>query len=630
MSGIFGIFNRNGNSVDKKIANNMLEAMSGWEPDESNLWIDGPIALGHAMLWNTPESKYEHLPLHKDTYILTMDARIDNREELVQKLDLPNLPIGEIGDGEFILAAYHKWGEECPKYLLGDFTFVIWDENKQQLFCARDPLGVKLFHYHLDNELFVFSNDIQGVLSHPGVSENYDDKTIAIFLRDKGVYTSRDTFFEQIKKLPGGTVLIVTAQNIIERSYWQIENSPKIHYDTFEEYVSALKKLLEDAVEVRLRTQYPIVSHLSGGIDCSSIAVLAARNLRQEKKTLHAFNWIDIPEKKDEYEFEAWKFSRRIAEIEDIEHEEFCIDPSFIAKKYDEHDIATKGTMYMWREYYVQKRSKQLGARTILSGWGGDELISNSGYSFHKGLFKEGKYIKAFQSLYLRYKYKKYPGYKFMLGSIYTVVRRYMKGIRKKTIAINKNAVDDYTYLKKEIIETMKKYPFIDITFPIGVHNNQINWFNNGHLQHRIESWALSAFSEKIEYSYPLLDRRIVEFAIGIPEDIYFHKNGHQRYLMRSTINDLLPSDIVWFPKPNETKVNTKYQKQYQESLKYWYEKHKDDDIHLYENTYVKYGKIISMLKKYTSNKINKEPIGKVVTAILLVNLTKRKNFVKI
>ena len=82
MSGFFGIFNRNGNPIDKKIANDMLEAMSCWGPDERDLWIDGPVALGHAMLWNTPESKYEHLPLQKDTYILTMDARIDNRDEL--------------------------------------------------------------------------------------------------------------------------------------------------------------------------------------------------------------------------------------------------------------------------------------------------------------------------------------------------------------------------------------------------------------------------------------------------------------------------------------------------------------------------------------------------------------------
>lgn len=138
MSGIFGIFNRNGNAVDKQIVETMLEATSYWEPDESGTWINGPVVLGHTMLWNTPESKYEHLPLEKDVLVLTMDARIDNREELARDLELPNRPLEEVGDSEFILAAYVKWGEACPKYLVGDFAFAIWDEKKTAtVLCSR-------------------------------------------------------------------------------------------------------------------------------------------------------------------------------------------------------------------------------------------------------------------------------------------------------------------------------------------------------------------------------------------------------------------------------------------------------------------------------------------------------------
>jgi len=110
MSGFFGIFNRNGKPVEGNVANKMLDAMSYWEPDERDLYIDGPIAMGHAMLWNTPESKYEHLPLVKDGYVLAMDARIDNREELTKEIELPDRSMSEIGDSEFILGAYKKWG----------------------------------------------------------------------------------------------------------------------------------------------------------------------------------------------------------------------------------------------------------------------------------------------------------------------------------------------------------------------------------------------------------------------------------------------------------------------------------------------------------------------------------------
>ena len=146
MSGIFGIFNRNSKAVDKQIVETMLDATS-WSPDERGTWIDGPVAVGHTMLWNTPESKYEHLPLENSSYVLTMDARIDNRDELLEQLELPDRHMLEVGDSEFILAAYRKWGEECPKYLLGDFTFSIWDEEKQQLFCERDHICVKPLYY---------------------------------------------------------------------------------------------------------------------------------------------------------------------------------------------------------------------------------------------------------------------------------------------------------------------------------------------------------------------------------------------------------------------------------------------------------------------------------------------------
>jgi asparagine synthase (glutamine-hydrolysing) len=628
MSGMFGIFNRDGKPPKREKIERMLDAMSYWEPDEQDIWLDGSVALGHAMLWNAPESKYEHLPLHDRAYVLTMDARIDNRDELLKELELPDRPLEEIGDSEFILAAYKKWGEECPKYLLGDFSFVIWDKAKQQLFCARDPLGVKLFHYCIDNNIFIFSNDIQGVLSHPDVSKEYDNKTIAICLRDSGVFTQTDTFFEHIKKLPGGKTLIVTDKDVIEQTYWKIEDSPKIHYDTFEKYVDALRKLLEKAVEARIRTQFSIVSHLSGGIDCSPIAVLAARRLRRDNKTLHAFNWVDIPEDKDKYEIREWEFSRRIAQLEQIQHHEFCIDPSYMTNIYDEHDFMTKGTMSIWNEHHIQDKTNQIGARTILSGWGGDELISFAARQFVCELIKEKRYFRAFKMFLIGKKNNRdYTWRRFMKHFILSLdppfIRTLMKLKRKKPIT----QVDDYTYLKKDIIEIMKKHPFLELPQSSGVHNNQIKYFNYGHIQQRIESWALLAFSKKIEYAYPLLDRRIVEFAIGIPEDLFFHRNGHERFLMRSAIHGLLPDDIAWSQKIDTTKVNQMYQKRYEKSLELWYEKHKDDVVASYDNDYVEYGKIIAALSRCDFQRLEQNPIGKVVTAVSLINSIKKHKY---
>ena len=237
MSAIFGLFNRNIKSIKESSILWMDEALSYWESDDHGIWWSDFIMLGHRMLWNTLESKSEHLPLPLDqknkTFVINSDARLDNRDALAKELILPDRPLSEIGDSEFILAAYLKWGKECPKYLLGDFVFVIWDEKKQQLFCARDHIGIKSFYYYLSDDLFIFSSDIRGLISHPLIVQKYNDRAIAMFLsEDFGFHDTRDTFFEKITKLPAATSMIITKDRSSESVYWDIKNIPTVHYKT--------------------------------------------------------------------------------------------------------------------------------------------------------------------------------------------------------------------------------------------------------------------------------------------------------------------------------------------------------------------------------------------------------------
>ena len=202
MSGIFGLFNRNSNTIEKDILQRMLNVMSYWGPDEYGTWTDESITIGHTMLWNTPESKYEHLPLYNEAYVLAMDARIDNRQELLKELDLPDRPVSQMGDSEFILAAYEKWGENCSKYLLGDFAFVIWDRKKKQLFCSRDHIGVKQFYYYLDNEMFIFSNDIKSLMTFELFPKVINDKAIVNQIVYSHLQSDLYTFYKNVYKLP--------------------------------------------------------------------------------------------------------------------------------------------------------------------------------------------------------------------------------------------------------------------------------------------------------------------------------------------------------------------------------------------------------------------------------------------
>ena len=123
MSGITGIYRFDEQSVKPETLLKMADALAHRGPDDADIWCDGPVGFGHRMLWTTPESLHEKLPLVKGHLAITADARIDNRDELVDVLDLPNRPLEKISDSEFILAAYERWHKDCPDHLLGDFAF---------------------------------------------------------------------------------------------------------------------------------------------------------------------------------------------------------------------------------------------------------------------------------------------------------------------------------------------------------------------------------------------------------------------------------------------------------------------------------------------------------------------------
>ena len=630
MSGIFGIFNRNGNPVDKTIAEDMLESMSSWGADECDLWIDGSIALGHAMLWNTPESKSEHLPLQKDTHIITMDARIDNRDELAKELDLPKRSMSEIGDSEFILAAYQKWGEKCPKHLLGDFSFAIWDKKKDQLFCVRDHIGIKPFFYFQSDDFFIFSNDISVLLQHPQIPQEFDDLTIADFAKDWEMNSRNATFFKKIKALPSATSIMVSEKEIKKNTYWKIEESPSIRYKSFQEYTKKLRELFDDAVKVRLRSNYTLASHLSGGIDSSPIAVCASRELVKQGKHLHTFNWIDIPEDPNKYEFEAWNFSRRIATREEnMIHEEFSIDPQFIAKQYEIHNIFTQGTMYTWGEYYIQEQMKKMDARVMLSGWGGDELISYNGYSYISGLFTQWKIATALYYYFKNIKYHPFTLSKWIKLAVKSILPPDIFKILRKIVkphaeVLEEYEIDNYIYMMDTFKKFAKLQPNAEYPTIKGVRKRQFALHHFGHIQRRTESWALSGFSKKMEYRYPLLDKRIVEFSIGIPEKLFYPQKGKERPLFKTAISDLLPLDIVWFNKPYESKINKANKENYAESLNVLQRKinyRKLDDTC---NFYFDYGKINHQILNFDFKQMDVNELGNVVFPILFLN-SKRK-----
>ena len=238
------------------------------------------IGLGHTLLRVKGESFEESQPATLDgRYWITADVRLDGRTELLRKLGLLATNYGQsVLDSELILRAYAKWGSACVEQLRGDFSFAIWDTRKEQLFCARDQLGIKPFYYANVGSVVVFSNSLDCVRRHPAISERLNDLAIADFLVFDMIREPAATSFVEIQRLPPAHILECRRSDISARRYWVLPVSPPIDHRRPKECVEQFRELLDRAVADRLRTD-SVAVFMSGGLDSSTVAASAQRIL---------------------------------------------------------------------------------------------------------------------------------------------------------------------------------------------------------------------------------------------------------------------------------------------------------------------------------------------------------------
>ena len=283
MSGIVGIINRNRTEIDRNLLQRMTQFISYRGPDEQQIWQDGNVGFGHTMLRTTRESLAEKQPFSLDGEVwITADARIDGRSELIEKLKIKD-NINLLTDPELILRAYDFWGEDCVQYLLGDFAFGIWDSRRQKLFCARDHFGVKPFYYAEVQNSLIFSNTLNCLRIHPGVSDELNDLEIADFLLFGYNQESHTTTFTNIQRLPPAHYLTWANENLQIKRYWTLPTNGYIRYKRANEYVEHFQELMETSVSDRLRTNQ-IGIYMSGGLDSSTIAATTCQLLRKKNE----------------------------------------------------------------------------------------------------------------------------------------------------------------------------------------------------------------------------------------------------------------------------------------------------------------------------------------------------------
>ena len=378
MCGISGIIgNREINTAAIK---QMMEIQVHRGPDADGAWASEckKIVFGHRRLAILDLSSAGIQPMTDTSgqFIITFNGEIYNYLELKAELrDLGSVFQTET-DTEVILESYKVWGEQCPKYFNGMFAFAIYDKRADKIFCARDRFGEKPFLFVSKDNFFGFSSEYKALLQLAEVSLDYDEMLMLRFLynNSEGLDDQQQTIFRDIKQLLPGESLTLNVQTLkwsVAR-YWNVEVNADFARLSENDSVALFRELLIDSIRIRLRSDVPVGSCLSGGLDSSSI-VCIAKNLIGEDSDYNVFTGRFPNTEADEWNYakQIMDQTKLISHVTEPTPEGFVSDlESFIW-----HNELPVGSTSQYAQWCIFRLAKEQGVTVLLDGQGGDELL---------------------------------------------------------------------------------------------------------------------------------------------------------------------------------------------------------------------------------------------------------------
>lgn len=557
MSGILGLWRLDGAPVRKGELNDMASPMRRRGPEGVHIWRDGPVGLGHTLLATTPEAALEPLPLiHEESGVtITADARLDNRDSLFEKLDLAEERTA-IGDGELILQSYLKWGNKCLEHLLGDFAFVIWDNRKQEIFCARDHLGLKqILYLHSENRFFACATDHEAILALPDVPRTINQARILDCLTDHLESVDKtSTMFLNIYRLPPGHRLTVSRLGLRIEQYWQLQPPEELQLASDLDYEEAFKQVFNEAVRARLRGGEIVGSMMSGGLDSSSI-VAAARAIRGTQSfgplsTLSAIGDEDHPDNGAET-----RSIRSMTQLEGIRPLLVSLDdmkklaPAIygsMCRMGEPFD----GSMNLIRAIYHTAHVN--GLKVVLDGVGGDVAMETGHYG--KRLIRQGKLFKAWdymktENSFLGSAGSDWEAYLRMLASSFLPQSLRERRGKNHSRQLYRELIEE-AGIRKDFADKHHLFERLEM---FRCNGSRSTWKNaqrqsvrmNDHPNEIVarERYDRVAAEYGIETRDPYRDIRMVNFCMSLPS-AQKNKGGWTKSIVRRAFSDQFPEPI--------------------------------------------------------------------------------------
>jgi asparagine synthase (glutamine-hydrolysing) len=549
MCGILGLFNPTGAPLPSDTFDSALDRLKLRGPDDSGIWRDECVLLGHRRLAIVDLTATGHQPMESSDrrYIIVFNGEIYNHNELRPRLK----PRGDwrgTSDTETLIEAYRAWGTDCLKYLNGMFAFAIWDRTERTLFVARDRMGVKPLYYFDLNGAFGFGSrpGALTMLADDGALE-IDPEGLRVYL-ELGYIPAPLSFHRNVRKLPAGHYLLVNARGVRRVRYWDfrsIKPDPSMNSRPEGELIEELDALVRSAVKVRLMSDVPLGAFLSGGIDSAlTVAAMKGGGVQHPKTFTIAFT---------DQAYNEGPAAAQAAEHLGVDHVHETLDvnslldllPIYI-QEYDEPfaDSSAFPTMAVAR---LARRH----VTVALSGDGADELFG--GYHYYPLIDR----LAAMLGWHAKNKR--------LAGRLF----KSLPWHRTKLLA-GALQCQDTVGLFHFLRSVGKDYPSLvseDIAHSTA---NSASWFAHFATGFAMDLSAAETamrldagltlpdlFLQKVDvatmaYSLearcPMTDYRLVEWAMRLPMQFKV-RNGETKYLLKKVLSKYLPAECVYRPK---------------------------------------------------------------------------------
>lgn len=562
MCGIAGILNKNKEPIDPSLLIPMAEALShrGRDGEKFGLFdtrkgqqqiftrsfipdFKGNLGLAHRRLSIIDLSESASQPMSDENGKLWVvyNGEIFNYLEIKEQLQKKGHSFSTQSDTEVILKAYKEWGRNCLSRFNGMWAFLIYDADQKILFGSRDRFGIKPFYYHLSSHFFSFASEIKALFKLPWVSREPFLPAVKEYLFYSRVNTSQYTFFKNIHELKPGCSFTIDLNKEFHfqvKSWWDLpENLPSA--PRTEEAFEKFRELLLSAVKLRLRSDVPVGTCLSGGLDSSAVTSLAHHFLEKEKQK--TFSIVHPGFQYDEsFYINKLTSAKNITSFRDsINGEDLRENLENLIHAQDEPFTSTS----MYAQWKVFKLAAQKGVTVTLDGQGADETLA--GYPYFKyvywaELLKKIKLTKYMKEVFAQE--SSFPGALWNLAAS-------LSGFLSHRQMISAAGIKDPQYRHSFLNKTFFKNTPLSSTplerkFRSSLNQRLYEVFSQDGLPALLRYGDRNSMAHTLESRMPFLDYRLVSFVFALPPHLKIN-TGWNKYVMRKSLGRDLPIEIT-------------------------------------------------------------------------------------